>query len=370
MVARTRAVMFGLAGTALVLALGATFAVAWRAIPLRGPVAPQGSDLAVVMLGGEDRLVTVDLSAMRVVSDVRLRSMPTDLSLDASTGLAVTAQAGGIAQDADDVAGVFDVRAGGAVDYVELGCANPGLVTASGGTAYVSHGMLRNGGMVLSVVDLKRRMAVREGLMPEGPGVPIGLDGNELWTLEIDPASLEDTASDSPARLFVTAVDRDTLIRRRLGRARTDANQVLPAGGSRLLVLSGRAGSGPAAVTEVDAESGAEGRTITLEGLDHGAIRGCLSDGLLAVTEWDGGDLADEGTWITWLDRDTLASPKRMNIPGGPCAMAAWGERLVVIERETSRLLVIDTSSARVTGSIDLGGRPPLIADIEVLPAR
>jgi hypothetical protein len=210
---------------------------------------------------------------------------------------------------------------------------------------------------------------VREGLMPEGPGVPLGFDGTELWTLEIDPASIEGTTADGPAALFVTAVDRDTLMRRRLERSRTDANQVLPAGGSRLLVLSGRAGSGPAAVTEIDSGSGAAGRTVTLEGLAHGAIRACLGDRFLAVTEWDGGDLDDEGTWITWLDRDTLASPKRMDIPGGPCAIATWGERLVVIERKTSRLLVIDTSTARVTGSVDLGGRPPLIADVEVLPA-
>ncbi|MDO8914624.1 MAG: hypothetical protein Q7W16_00880 [Coriobacteriia bacterium] len=369
MVARTRAVLFGLVGAVLVVALVAVVAVAWRAMPSRGSAPPGGSDLAVVMLGGEDRLVTVDLSALRVVSDVRLRSMPTDLSIDTSTGLAVTAQAGGIAEDADDVVGVYDVRAGGPVDYVELGCPNPGLVTAGGGVAYVGHGMLRSGGMVLSVVDLRRRTVAREGLMPEGPGVPLGFDGTELWTLEMDPASIEGTTADGPAALFVTALDRTTLARRRLGGSRTDVNQVLPAGGGRLLLLSGRPGSGPATVTEIDASTGTAGRSVTIDSLEHGAIRGCLAGRWLAVSEWDGGDPGDEGTWIAWLDRDLLSAPRRLRIAGGPCAIAAWGEQLVVIERGTSKLLVIDTSTARVTGSVDLGGRPPLVADVEVLPA-
>lgn len=369
MVARTRALILGVGGAALLAALAATVVVAWRVIPPRGSAAPRGSDLAVVMLGGENRLVTVDLSAMRVVSDVHLRSMPTDLSIDLSTGLAVTAQAGGIAEDADDVVGVYDVRAGGAVDYVELGCPNPGFVTAAGGTAYVGHGMLRLGGMALSVVDLKRRATAREGLMPENPGVPFGLDGTTLWTLEMDPASLEGTAADGPAELFVTGVDRVTLSRRRLGGARAGVNQVLPAGGGRLLLLSGRPGAQPAMVTEVDSTTGKEGRSVPLPGLTHGAARGCVAGRWLAVSEWDGGDLSDEGTWVAWLDRDGLGSPKRMRVPGGPCALAGWGERLVVVERATARLLVIDTATSRVTGSVELGGRAPLVADIEVLPA-
>jgi hypothetical protein len=228
--------------------------------------------------------------------------------------------------------------------------------------------MLRDGGMVLSVVDLKRRATVREGLMPENPGVPIGFDGTALWTLELDAASVEGTAVDGPAPLFVTAIDRNTLVRRRLGRSRADANQVLPAGGGRLLLLSGRPGAGPAGVTEVDSVSGEEGRSVSLAGLDHGALRGCLAGRWLAITEWDGGDPGDEGTWIAWLDHDALASPARLRIPGGPCAIAAWGERILVVERRTSRLLVIDTSTARVTGSVDLGGQAPLIADVEVLP--
>jgi hypothetical protein len=369
MVARTRAVLLGAGGAALLVALAVTVVVGWRAIPPRGSAAPRGSDLAVVMFGGRDRLVTVDLSAMRVVSDVPLRSMPTDLSIDQSTGLAVTAQAGGIAEDADDVVGVYDVRAGGAVDYVELGCPNPGFVTAADGAAYVGHGMLRLGGMVLSVVDLRRRKTSREGLMPENPGVPIGLDGKTLWTLELDPASLEGTTTDGPAPLFVTGIDRETFARRRLGGSRAGMNQVLAAGDGRLLVLSGRPGSQPATVTEIDAATGKEGRSVALPGLAHGAMRGCMAGRWLAVSEWDGGDLDDEGTWISWLDSTDLASPKRLQIAGGPCAIAAWGERLVVVERATNRLLVIDTSTAAVIGAVDLGGSASLVADVEVLPA-
>jgi hypothetical protein len=38
-----------------------------------------------------------------------------------------------------------------------------------------------------------------------------------------------------------------------------------------------------------------------------------------------------------------------------------------VVERATSRLLVIDPDTSGVTASLDLGGRAPIIADIEVL---
>jgi hypothetical protein len=47
--------------------------------------------------------------------------------------------------------------------------------------------------------------------------------------------------------------------------------------------------------------------------------------------------------------------------------MAGWGELVVVVERETSRLLVIDPSAGRVVGSIELGGPAPIVADVEVL---
>ena len=88
-----------IAGACVTCALVAAAVLAWQALAGQGPAARPGADLAVVMLGHPDRLVTVDLDTMRVVSDVGLRSFATDLVLDPA-GRAITAQAGGIGDEA------------------------------------------------------------------------------------------------------------------------------------------------------------------------------------------------------------------------------------------------------------------------------
>jgi hypothetical protein len=321
------------------------------------------------MMGGSDRLVTVDLAATRIVSDVRLRSFVTDLSLDASTGVAVTAQGGGVGPEADDVVGVYDVRQGGPVTYVELGCPNPGFLTALGGHAYVEHGMYREGGMVMTVVDLERRSVESTGLVPPSPVSMFGTQDGRLWTLALDMET-SDPATDAFGRSLVTlaGLETQTLAPRYAG-APLSANQVVGAGTGRLYLLEGSVRGAPGAVAEVDTANAAVVRRTQLPDLAHGAQRGATAGRWLAVTEWDGLDLADEGTMVAWIDRATMRVGGALEVAGGPCAIAGWGDRILVIERATSRLLVIDPVLSRVTASLDLGGPAPIIADIEVLPA-
>ncbi len=335
-----------------------------------GVAARPGADLAVVMLGHPDRLVTVDLDRMTVVSDVGLRSLPTDLVLDRD-GRAVTAQAGGIGDEADDVVGVCDVRAGGRVRYLKLAYPNPGFLVTVGARVFAMHGIAYKDGLAVSVVDTRAMRTVRSGLLPDGPGCTMAVADGSIWTLASDPASLEATDSElCGPKVIITRVDPDTLVRRAIGGVRAVANQVVATAPHRLALLSGRLGLGPAAVTDIDATTGEAGHATVLPDLRHGAMMGCLVGERLAVSEWDGGDPSDEGEWIAWLDSGTLARQGSIRISGGPCAMAPWGDRLVVIERTTGRLLVVDLRTARVTGSVRVADRAPVIADVQVLPGR
>jgi hypothetical protein len=358
----------GLIATACAVGLAVALAMLVRQTTVgRGSAPSPGADLAVVMLGHPDRLVTVDLDRLRVVSDVGLRSFPTDLVLTPG-GQAVTAQAGGIGDEADDVVGVYDVRCGGPVRYVRLAYRNPGFLVTVGTKVFVEHGIVLDKGMALSVVDPVTQKVVRAGTMPDSPGCTMAASNGRIWTLELDPASLEATApTPSGAKVRVTAVDPASLLRHPVGRSRTGVNQVVPVGPERLLVLSGRADQGVASVTEVDPGSGEDGRTVTLPLLRRGAMQGCIAGRRLVVSEWDGG-YPQEGEWVTWLDSTTLARLGEVRVSGGPCAIAAWGERIVVVERRTSRLVVIDPATARIAGTVWLGHQAPVIADVAVLP--
>ena len=116
--------------------------------------------------------------------------------------------------------------------------------------------------------------------------------------------------------------------------------------------------------------TGAEGRSVNVGALPHGALQGCLAGSRLVVSEWDGLEPGDEGEWIAWLDAGTLEVQGRLAVQGGPCAIAAWKDKVVVIERTAARLLVVDPAERRVVGSVPLGSDPPVLADVKVLRRR
>jgi len=351
-----------------VAAVGALALAVLALAPLRsqGVPAPRGTDLAVVMLAHPDRLVTVDLERLRVVSSVGLRSLPLDLVVDAA-GRAITSQAGGIGDEADDAVGVYDVRAGGRVRYVKLADANPTFMATVGSSVYVTHGVVYAQGMSLSVVDPASGRTVRDGYMPDTPGPGLCCAAGRLWTLALESSATADPAAATPGPgLVVTEVDPVTLRRRAVGPAHRGANGLLPLGGS-LLLLRGRAGGPSASVSELDMATGAELRSLALPELTHGACFGRVVGSRVAVSEWDGLEPGDEGELVAWFDAATLQRQGSLRVPGGPCAMAAWGGRLLVVERATARLLVVDPAVGRVTGSVKLADDAPLIADVEVL---
>jgi hypothetical protein len=352
----------------LLVALAATAYVAWR-LTLRGAPAPRGADIAVVALTGPNRLVAVDLDALRVVTSVPLRSFVTDIAADRATGSIVTAQAGGVGDDADDVMGVYDVHRGGEVTYVRLPVRNPSTLTARDGRAWVQHGMLDARGLFLSVVDLRSRTFVSEGRTPESIGGSLVATGGALWMLGFGSDSETVAGAEGPPS-FAMRLDPVTFDVTRVTGALTEANKVLPLDDRRVIVLGGRPGAGKAYVAEFDAVTGVPLRRADLPGLRRGAFLACVTGRRVVATDWDGTDPAAEGQRVAWLDLATLAGGGSLEIPGGPCAIASWRERLLVVERATNALLVIDPDIGRVVGRVSLPGQAPIAADLEVLLAE
>jgi hypothetical protein len=351
-----------LAGVLLLVAAAATAYAAWRT-SLRGAPAPRGADIAIVGLTGPNRLVVVDLDGMRVITSVPLRSFVTDIAADRAT-----AQAGGVGDDADDVMGVYDVRRGGEVAYVRLPVRNPSTLTARDGRAWVQHGMLDARGLFLSVVDLRSRRVVAEGRTPESTGGSLVSTAGALWMLGFGSDSETPAGAEGPPS-YATRLDPTTLDATRATAALAEANKVVPLDDRRLLVVGGRPGAGTAYVAEYDAITGVLVRRADLGGLQRGAFLACVAGRRVAATDWDGGDPAAEGRRVAWLDLATLADGGSVEVRGGPCAIAPWHERLLVVERATNSLLVIDPQAGRVVDSLALPGPAPLAADVEVLPA-
>jgi hypothetical protein len=353
---------------ALLVAAAATVYTGWR-LTLRGAAPRRGADIAVVALIGPNRLAVVDLDALRVVTTVPLRSFVTDIAADHLTGSIVTAQAGGVGDDADDVVGVYDVRRGGEVAYVRLPTRNPATVTARDGRAWIQHGMLDARGLFLSVVDLRSRAVIAEGRTPESTGGSLVASSGALWMLGFGRDAETAAGAEGPPS-FVMRLDAVTFEATRVTPALDRANKVLPLDDRRLLVLGGRPDAGPAYAAEYDATSGAAVRRAAFAGLRRGAFIGCVAGGRVAATDWDGTDPAAEGERVAWLDLATLAPGGSIRIPGGPCAIAPWHERFVVVDRAANALLVIDPAMGRVVGRIELPGQAPLAADVEVLQAE
>ena len=208
-----------LAGAALALA---SVRAAGRPRPVVvGPLA------GVLMVSGRGSdLVVADVGAMRVVRTIRLRSLATDVAFDASSGLIVTAQAGGVGDGADDVIGEADARTGD-VRYVRLACPNPGNVACVAGRAYVLHGMVDPKGMVVTRVDVARARVDGTSHVPEGPGIWSAGTG-AVWTAGRSSAAPEMVLRMSASDLSTSALcPADGL------------NGIVPELGDSLLLLRG-----------------------------------------------------------------------------------------------------------------------------------
>jgi DNA-binding beta-propeller fold protein YncE len=359
--------MFG--AVAAVALIGGIGWMGWRASGARqestvGALSSSDHSLAAVLVPGANRrasVVVVDLDTLRVVRRVRLRSTASEIALDATSGLIVTAQCGGVGSGADDAAGIVNPRTG-AVSYVHLERPNPDSVVAMGGRAYVMHGWTdagHAGTFFLSVVDPVSGTLERSGLVPETSSLWRGGAGR-LWTtgradsgddwrlITVSPADLSTAVVGDDGKSIISVID----------------------GGASLYLLSTRLPTEETTsgrVIELDPTTLEVRRTADLSGLRYGAIRGAVTPKRMAVID----DIGEErpSRAITLVDRSDLGVVRTVKVPGIPAAVAAWGERFVLVDREGGKLLVLDAGSGRVTGIVDLGETDLVWTDVEVLPA-
>jgi hypothetical protein len=349
---RARAKVFA-AGVAVFLAGIATIVFVGRgataAPPAVGPLA-----VVLVPAGNSSELVVADVGARSVVRRIRLRSLATDVAVESSTGVVVTAQAGGVGETADHVLGVADPRSGD-VRYVDLGCPNPGDVACVRGRAIVLHGIVDESGMVVTAVDVATSRIVGRGHAPDGPGI---------WTAGPDSVFTAGGAVDSTAAALVRLRASD-LVMSRVAPAGTLNGVATEESGSLLLLRGGDASSASPAVERLSST----GSFITsgpVTGLVHGARMAVRVGDLIVVGDWSGS--SPESDRLAVLDARTLQGRGTIVVGGAPCALAAAGDRLVVVDRLGGTLRIVDPVTRRVTGSIDLRARDLAFAKVVVMP--
>lgn len=323
------------------------------------PAVPDGHDAAIVLLSGPNRLVTVDLRARRVVAQKPLRSLALDVAVDGASGLAVTAQCGGLGDAADDAVGIYDIRGGGPVAYERLPRANPGVVTCADGHAYVEHGIYEDGGLFLSEVDPVRRKVVRTGIAPDGPGVSMvrvagglavlastGADAGPLRVVDIRTSDLSTRAvSVCPAGTSVLTTDGD--------------------GGLALFGCgSSTQHTGGAWFAEWPGSAGVTTTPIPLSSVGSA----CLTSRYAIAAPGDDGGPARRSS-LAIVDRTSRRPVTTLTLDGVALDVCPWGERVLVVTRDPCRLIAMDPTRARVIFDIDLGAANVVGADVEALAA-
>jgi hypothetical protein len=335
--------------------LGTVGWLGWRR-PADAPALSSGP-LAVVLLPDTSgsTLVVVDLLAGTVARRVGLRSTVTDIAVDASSGLVVAAQAGGFGADADRAASLTDARSG-AVRYVELPYVDPGDVACVGGQAFVQHAIVDTSGTVFSVVDIAAARVVAIGHVPGPPG---------LWTSAA--GAVWATGEDAVGEPSLRRID-----------SRTAAVSAFALGGpsptglgethGRPLVLAANDSGAPVAtgrLAVIDPADGSRVASATVTGLAQSPRIAVQVGERLVVGDWSGDE--PEGRLLRVLDASTLRDLGALPVEGIPCALAAWEDRLLVVDRERGRLLVIDPASGRTLAAIGLGQEDFVFSDVVVV---
>lgn len=340
----------------LLVALAATVRMAGVAAPAeKGPTGPIATVL-VPAIGGSE-LVAIDLEAGRVARRIPLRSLVTDIAVDASTGLVVAAQSGGIGGDADNAVSIADVRTG-AVRYVTLPTRDPGDVACLGGRVFVLHSVLEASGSVVTAVDVNSGKVVGGGHV-EGCGGLWAAAAGAVWTTSGDGREL-------PA----------------LARLRSDGQgaAVSLSSGSPVFGIAD-ANGGIALLGPSDpSESSREGLVRLFDPVRGSIVASVRSTELvrpprqavgvaerIIVGDWNGDE--PEGRILEAFDATTLRRLGSLKVDGIPCALATWGDRLLVVDRAGGRLLVIDPIDARTLNVVDLGVKGLVYSDVVVSAA-
>jgi hypothetical protein len=342
---------------ALLCALAATIVVTVSEVRPGTRAGDGESVLAVVLVPGMEHsdLVVVDLDQPRVVRRIRLRSLVTDIDADPVSGMVAGAQTGGIGTSADDALSLADPRTGD-VRYLKLPDIDPSQVECVGGSALVLHSIVDPTGYRVSSVGLASAHVAAAGHAPDGTGLWAAAGGS-LWTA---------VPSDGPGGYELARLDPETLAASPVAGMGFAPSGVLPLGDA-VAVLGcppdGRAGEGRIAL--ITAGGASVIATASVAGLPHGAQAAALVGDSLVLGDWNG-DLPESGS-LAVLDGRTLETRRMLRIGGAPCALAAYGDRLLVVDRVTGTLRCIDPLSGACAWKVPLGSADLVCSKVLVL---
>jgi hypothetical protein len=328
-----------------------------RSAPARSGAA---SALAVVLAPGADHtdLVVVDLATARVVRTIRLRSLVTDIDADPVSGTVAGAQTGGIGAAADDALSLADPWSG-RVRYVRLPDVDPSQVECAGGRALVLHAIVDPDGYRVSSVDLVSANAVAAGHAPDGPGLWAAA-GDGVWTA---------VPSGGPGGYALARLDPVSLATSPAVGVGFAPSGVVPVGDAVAVLGRPAAGEpGEGCVALITAGGASVLTSASVPGLPHGAQMAALVEDALVVGDWNG-DLPESGSLVV-LDGRTLETRRALRVGGAPCALAAYGDRLLVVDRVAGTLTCIDVVSGTSAWTVSLGSTDLVCSKVLVLPGR
>ncbi len=327
----------------------------------RSEGAPLG---AVLEAGRSPALIVIDLDSGKTVERVPLRSLALDIAADAQERLFITAQCGGVSNDADNALGVIDAGDGFSLDYVELDYPNPGsLISVGSGKAFHMNGWMDQQGLVVGIVDAPRRTVLRDGRVAGLTG-GVSNAGGSLWApavsqegteslVRIDAETLESTVVASGARMPAFIAGELAL-------------------GGAMVAATVESGTVPGVTVGMrrfdgTAASLAE-RPLLVDLADGPGRRTAVVGGTLAFVDFTDVNPDEHGEAVLLVPLTLDSTPVRVPFPGGPAAICALGESFVVLEAYTGRLIRLDPRTGAKKVIATLKGPKGRFVDLAVLP--
>lgn len=302
--------------------------------PIEGPV------LAAVSYSPNE-VILIEPATLAVIERVGLRSMGTDpLALD-DRRLFVTAQCGGLGDDADDAIALIDLERGGGVRYMDLPESNPGFVESAGdGTVLVSYGLWDSAGVPVTRVDLGAGVVVGRGLVANAYG-PLVVAAGSLWTAGpegedvVSPEyTLRRTSLDLTASKAFPADGRGPVIA-------PDARSA-----DTLLLVTNEGTS--ARVDRVSAGSLEVLASVTVDDLRSGVSEVISAGDVLVLRDSSGEDVAEPGGPLIVLDGETLQEMRRIDVGGSVSSVVSLGEDVFAVRWDSGELILLDPASGTI----------------------
>ncbi|MHB8051374.1 MAG: hypothetical protein ACYDHQ_09190 [Coriobacteriia bacterium] len=313
-----------------------------------GDRAIDGPVLAVVSYS-PDEVILIEPETLTVIDRVRLRSMGTDPLALPERRMFVTAQCGGLGDDADDSIALIDLERGGRVRYLELPEPNPGFVARAGdGTVLVSHGVWDPGGIPVTRVDIGTEAVIGRERVANAYGA-LTVAAGSLWTAGPEgPDVLAQTPTVRRTSLDL-ATSQDFSVE-------GEPPLVAPDGGSASTILTVSSNGDSATVSRVSAEDLQAITSATIEGVREGIGQVIPVEDTLVLRDSSGAEMSRAGGPLIVLDRVTLRGLRRIETGGSVASIAVLGGVVYAVTWDTGELIEVDPATGSVLRRMHLEG--------------